>query len=156
MYVPALIPVVAKSIVILPELTTGVPVVTNLVLLTGVTPMLVTVPEPPPPPVELMVTFPLAWFTVILVPAIILVTPLFKISTVPAILLLVTVIPVLPLNVLYGLALVKSVLKLVLVLLNAVYRVSLPADSLGSPILIICCPVIAILNPLRNRYKYLC
>ena len=57
---PAAAPEVAKSIVILPELTTGVFVVTNLLVETGVTPILVTVPLPPPPPVELIVTLPFA------------------------------------------------------------------------------------------------
>jgi hypothetical protein len=58
--------------------------------------------------------------------------------------LVFTVIPVLPVNVLYGLAHANNVAKLVTVLLKAVYSESLLADSFCNPTAITCCPEIAI------------
>ena len=55
------------------------------------------------------------------------------------------VIPTPPVNVLYGLAHANSVVKLVTVLLNAVYNESLLADSLGNPTFMTCIPEIAMI-----------
>ena len=79
-----------------------------------------------------------------LVPATILTTPVLSILTI----LGVDVFAVVPrplANVIVGLAHANSVLKLVTVLLNAVYSESLFADSLGNPTLITCCPEIAMI-----------
>jgi len=66
---------------------------------------------------------------------------------VPVVELAAVLIPVLPTKVLYGLAAVNSVLKLVAALVNAEYNESLPVDSLGNPTFITCSPEIAMFNP---------
>jgi hypothetical protein len=86
---------------IIPAETIGEPVTVNLVADIGARPTLVTVPPPfPLLPVELIVTFPFAWSITILVPAMILVTPVFVTVTVPVLALDVTPIPALAVNVL--------------------------------------------------------
>ena len=103
-----------------------------------------TVPLPEPPD-ELIVTFPLALSTVIFVPAIILSTPVFVIPTVAVLELATTFIPAFPVNVGKGVAVLAITAKLFLVLLKAVYRLSLPVDSFCNPISITCNPEIAII-----------
>ena len=73
-------------------------------------------------------------------------TPVFSTFTVPVVALDVTAIPFPAVNVLKLLALANKVSKFTLVFVQAVYRESLPTDSLGKPTLIFCFPVIAIKN----------
>jgi hypothetical protein len=106
----------------------------------------VTVPPLPlPPPDALIVISPVVPDNIILVPAVKLVTPVFVIVIVFVFALALVSIPLPPVNVLYGLAHANNVLKLVTVLVNAVYRESLLADSLGNPIPIFCIPEIAMI-----------
>jgi hypothetical protein len=119
---------------------------TNLALDTGSNPTLVTVPPLPlPPPDELIVMFPVVPDNVTPVPAVKLVTPMFVIVIVFVFASALVSIPLPPMNVLYGLAHANNVLKLVTVLVNAVYRESLLADSLGNPVPIACIPEIAMI-----------
>jgi hypothetical protein len=106
---------------------------------------LVTVPSPPLAPVVEIVMLPVVPLSVTPVPAIKRATPVFVIVTVPVVALAVTPIPSPGVNVVKLLALANSVSKFTLVLVNAVYSESLPTDSFGSPTLIDCFPVIAIL-----------
>ena len=106
---------------IFPLLVIGPPL-TNSVPELDAIPTLVTVPpDPLPPPVELIVTLPFASLTdtTMLVPAIILQTPVFVIVTVFIFELALAVIPSPPVNVLYGLAHANRLAKLFTVLLNA-------------------------------------
>ena len=144
LYDPAVAPEVAKSSTIVPEETIGDPDTVSLDASVD-TATLVTVPPPLPfPPVAEIVTAPLLPLIDTPVPAINSVTPVFVIVTVPVVELAVTSMPVLELKVLKLLALANSMSKLTLYLVNAVYRSSLPTDSLGKPILMFCFPVIAI------------
>jgi len=139
---------------ITPDETIGDPVTVNLVAETGARPTLVTVPPPfPLPPVELIVTFPFAWSITILVPAMILVTPVFVTVTVPVLALDVTPIPAPAVNVLYGLALLNCVVKFTFALVKAVYNESLLVGSFGNPILITCCPGMLMSNPYDSIYQ---
>jgi hypothetical protein len=85
-YVPAVAPLVARSIPITPEDIIGELVTTSLLVDTGKRPTLVTVPPPPPlPPVDEMVTAPFELLIVIFVPATMLVTPVLVRVTVPVV-----------------------------------------------------------------------
>jgi len=118
--------------VIVPLLTIGEPATVILDADAVATLTLVTVPPPPPPPpVEDIVILPVLPDRVIPVPACKYVTPELVISNIPVVELAFTVMPVLPVKVLKGLAFANKVAKLVFVLLNAVYRESLPVDSFG-------------------------
>jgi hypothetical protein len=68
------------------------------------------------------------------VPAMMLVTPVFNMFSIPWVAFAVSAIPVFAMKVLYGLAQEASVEKLFCVLLNATNNESLPTDSLGKPI----------------------
>jgi hypothetical protein len=133
--------------VIIPELTIGEPDTDNLAGDAAATPTLVTVPAPVPPPTADIVILPVFPDRVIPVPAVNDKTPELVISTSPVVELEVTLIPVFPVNVLYGLAFPNSVAKFVLTLLKAVYSESLPTDSFCAPIFITCNPEIAIFCP---------
>jgi hypothetical protein len=140
-YVAAVIPVTGKLTTIFPALMIGV-FVTDSVL--DETPILLT-PPPLPPAVAVIVILPFDPVKLILLsPAVKLTTPELVISMVLVFELVFTVIPVLPVNVLYGLAHANNVAKLVTVLLKAVYSESLLADSFCNPTAITCCPEIAI------------
>jgi len=141
--------ITARSMLILPDDMTGEPVVVRRSVDTGVTPTLVTVPPPfpPPPPVDEIVTSPFALLTTMFVPAMMFVTPELVIDTMPVDELALTFIPLPAVNVLYGLAHAKSVSKLVCDFVKAVYNESLPTDSLGKPMLIVCLPDILIFSP---------
>jgi hypothetical protein len=97
------------------------------------------------------VTAPLAPLIVTPVPATILVTPVFVIVT--AVEVFETPMPAPALNVLYGLALANKLSKLSRVLMNAVRIGSLPVDSLGKPILIVCLPDMLMFNPYDSIYQ---
>ena len=143
-YDPATTPDVAKSKAIVPEDTIGLPETVSLLEVD--TPTLVTVPPPPPFPVLAeIVILPVVPLNVTPVPAIKRATPVLVIVTVPVVALEVTPIASPALNVLKLLALANNVSKFTLVLVHAVYSESLPTDSFGSPTLIDCFPVIAIL-----------
>jgi hypothetical protein len=89
--------------------------------------------------------FPVVPDKTIPVPAVNSVTPALVIVTVLVFASTFVVIPTPPAKVLYGLAHPNNVVKLVTVLLNAVYSESLPADSLGSPTFMTCIPEIAMI-----------
>jgi len=80
-----------------PELTMGVP---DTVRVDDTTPTLVTPAPLPLPPVLVIVTAPLLLSIAIPVPAIMLVTPVFNMSTVPKFALAVTLMPTFPVKVL--------------------------------------------------------
>jgi hypothetical protein len=143
-YVAGVIPVVGKFTIILPELTMFPPAVVLTVNVEELTPILLT-PPPLPPPVAVIIILPFEPDKLILLsPAVKLSTPVFVMSIVLVFELVFTLIPVLPVNVLYGLAHANNVAKLVTVLLKAVYSESLLADSFCNPTAITCCPEIAI------------
>jgi hypothetical protein len=145
-YDPAIAPELAKSILITPLLTIGLLETTNREVDTGSSPTLVTVPPLPlPPPDALIVISPVVPDNVTPVPAVKLVTPVFVIVIVFVFASALVSIPLAPVKVLYGLAHANNVLKLVAVLVNAVYRESLPVDSLGNPIPMTCIPEIAMI-----------
>lgn len=143
-YCPAIIPVVGKFNTMLPELIIGVFVTVSVL---EVIPTLLT-PPPLPPLDAVIMIFPGVGSDrmILLSPAVKLNTPVLSIFNVPAVAFAVNVTPF-PVKVLYGLALLNSVVKLSLVLVKAVINESLPVDSFGAPIAMICMPVIAILSP---------
>ena len=124
MYSPGLNPGVeisGNSMLIMPELTTGVFVIRNV---DDDIPTLVT-PAPPVDPVAEIVILPVVLDNVTPVPAVILVTPVL----VKVIVLLVvssTVNPDVPKKLVYGLAYAKRFAKLFCVLVKATNRLSLP------------------------------
>jgi hypothetical protein len=108
------------------------------------TPMLLT-PPPLPPPVAVIVILPFDPVKLILLsPAVKLRTPVLVIVIVLVLEFVLVSMPAPFANVLNGLAHANNVAKLSTVLLNAVYRESLLADSFCNPTAIICCPEIAI------------
>jgi hypothetical protein len=144
-YDPATTPDVAKSNAIVPEDTIGLPETVKRDVSVE-TAILVTVPPaPPPPPLAEIVMLPVVPLNVTPVPAIKRATPVFVIVTVPVVVFAVTPIASPELNVVKLLAFANNVSKFTLVLVNAVYSESLPTDSFGSPTLIDCFHVIAIL-----------
>jgi len=145
-YVPLVTPELPKSNVIIPELTIGPPDEVILTLLAAPTTLILETPDPALP-VEDIVTLPFPLVTVILVPATILVTPVFVIVIVPLLALLEVLIPAPFAKVLYGLAQANKLAKLFAVLLNAVYSESLPNDSFCNPIFITCRLPIAMIYP---------
>ena len=122
-----------------------------------ITPTLVTVPPPfPSVPVLLITRVPLPanvpprLVIVTLSPATNVVTPVFVITYDDAVELLID-IPVPGTIEVIGLELSNSCVKLFCMVLNAVYKLSEFAESFGAPILIVCCPEIAIIV-----FLYLC
>ena len=143
---PDVTPDVAKSMLNVPADTIGPPVTLNLVELAIA--MLVTVPPLLAfPPVAEIVISPVLPLSETPVPAIKLLTPALSKYTVPDVALDDVVRPEFEfaVKVLKLLAFANNVPKLVFVFVNALYRESLPTDSLGRPILILCCPEIAII-----------
>jgi hypothetical protein len=152
--VPEVTPVVAKSILNVPELTIGDPETVNLVFETGTKPTLVTVPPVPLPLAEDdIVTCPLLALNTILVPATRLVTPVFVTVTIPELAFALIPIPFPAVKVLNGLEQLDNVVKLLLILVKAVYNESLPVDSFCKPTFIVCIPEIAIKISLSCIYQ---
>jgi len=115
-YVAGVIPVVGKLTTILPALRIGVFVTVSVL---DDTPTLLT-PPPLPPPEAVIVILPFDPVKLILLsPAVKLRTPVLVMSIVLVFELVFTVIPVLPVKVLNGLATFASIAKLFFVLLNA-------------------------------------
>ena len=132
-------PVVGKLTTIFPALMTGLLLIVSVL---DDTPTLLT---PPPPPEAVIVILPFDPVKLILLsPAVKLRTPVFVMSIVLVFELVFTVIPALPVKVLYGLAHANNIAKLFTVLLKAVNKESLLADSFCNPTAIVCCPEIAI------------